>query len=246
MTEKEKARQGMLTMRTTIQTKMIKKTGNMRKVISVMALLLMSTMGYADSLERFINKYKEKEGAVYMVFNKDWHFNDASEGMEVSMGAQRFVSGTLALMGVEEMVSLRLDSCTEAVRGRFSDRVYDAVPEDYALVSENSSRHVYMSNSDEEYAYMLIVNNERPSLALFYVTSAFARAIMNDEGTGIDMEKFERYMERIFRGLEESLQGTGERVRDGLERLEKRIRERADEWEREYGKSGTDMLDCQF
>ena len=90
-----------------------------------MALLLMSTMGYADSLERFINKYKEKEGAVYMVFNKDWHFNDASEGMEVSMGAQRFVSGTLALMGVEEMVSLRLDSCTEAVLyGTFS---YDSL-----------------------------------------------------------------------------------------------------------------------
>lgn len=218
----------------------------MKKILTLLAVLLTCTMGYANSLERFINKYKEKEGAIYMVFNKDWHFNDVSDGMEVSMGAQRFVSGTLALMGVEEMVALRLDSCSEAVRERFADRIYDAVPEDYTLISEKNGRCIYMSNSDEEYAYMLVVNNENPGLTLLYVTNAFARAIMNDEGTGIDTDKFERYLERIFNGLEESLQGTGERVREGLKHLEKRIQERAKEWEKGYGKSETYMLDYPF
>ena len=217
----------------------------MKKIEALMVFLLVCTMGYANSLERFINKYKEKEGAAYMVFNKDWHFNDASDGRSASMGAQRFVSGTLALMGIEEMMSLRLDSCSASVRERFADNVYDAVPADYTLISEKNDRCIYMSNSDEEYAYMLVVNSESPGLTLLYVTNAFARAIMNDEGTGIDIDKFERYLERIFNGLEESLQGTGERFMEGLKRLEKRIQERADEWEKEYG-SSADWLDYSF
>ena len=207
---------------------------DIKKILTLLVVLFTYTVGYADSLERFINRYKEKDGAVYYVFNKDRHFNDTSEGMSVSMGTQRIVSGAMALMGVEEMVSLRLDSCTENVRERFTNRIYDAIPNDYSLLAEKNRRHVYMSNSEEEYAYILVVNNERPGLTLFYVTSAFVRAVMNDEGDGVDMDKFERYVEQRLERLEESLQGSGERVRKGLERFGKHLQERMEEWGEEY------------
>ena len=62
-----------------------------RKTIALACLLLACSMGYADSLERFVNRYKEKEGAVCRVFNKDRHFNDVPEE-DVSPEAQRLVS----------------------------------------------------------------------------------------------------------------------------------------------------------
>lgn len=211
-----------------------KRRNNMKKIIIATALLLIGTIGYANSLERFINKYKEKEGAAYIVFNRDYHFNDASEKIGISMAVQQLVSCTFAMMGIEEMVALKLDSCTEYVRSRFVDRVYDAIPKDYTLLSEEDGRSIYMSNSDEEFAYMLIVNENSPGLTLSYVTNTFVRAIMNEEGDAIDQERFEQYVERRIMRLEEAIQLSGERLMEGIKHLEKRIQERVEEWEQEY------------
>lgn len=203
----------------------------MQKTIAFVALLLVCSMGYATSLVRMVNQYKEKQGAVYYVLNRDYHFNDASEGVDIAPMTQQLVSGVLAAMGIEEVVALRLDSCAEDVKEHFTDHVYDAVPDDYTLVSDKDMRRTYVSNTDSAYAYIMVVDEERPGLILSYVTNSFVRAIMNDEGTGIDKDKLERYMNRLLEGLEEVLQESGERIKKGLQRLEKYIKEHVDEWE---------------
>ena len=68
-----------------------------------------------------------------------------------------------------------------------------------------------------------------PSLTRLYVTNAFMRAVMNDEGTGIDEEKFTRYLEGVVEGLEESMRGLGKSIEGGVRRLEKRL----EEWARD-------------
>ena len=203
----------------------------MKKYLIVIALLCACSISYAHSLERFINKYKEKSGASYIVLNKDFHFNDASDGVSMPKATQQFVSGALRVVGIEEMVALRLDSCEEAVRKQFVERVCEVVPEGYTLLSEKHKRSIYMSNSDAEYAYILIVNGHTPGLTHLYVTNTFVRAVMNEEGTGIDVDKFERYVERILKTLEEALQGSGVRLKEGLKRWEERIQKRVEEWE---------------
>ena len=207
------------------------KEASMKKFSVIIALLCICSISYAQSLERFINKYKEANGASYIVLNKDYHFNDISEGMGISKTTQQVISGTLRVAGIEEMVVLRLDSCAESVRKMFVEHVGDAIPAEYTLLSEKGARSVYMSNSDADYAYMLIVNAEAPGLTLLYVTNAFVRAVMNEEGTGIDLDKFERYVEHTLEALEESLQNSGEQLREGLKRWEKRIQKRIEEWE---------------
>lgn len=88
-----------------------------RKTIALACLLLACSMGYADSLERFVNRYKEKEGAVCRVFNKDRHFNDVPEE-DVSPEAQRLVSGMLAVMGARS-------GCHSSWSGVLSPRAND-------------------------------------------------------------------------------------------------------------------------
>lgn len=207
----------------------------MKKCIALIILLLSCSLNYANSLERFINKYKEKKGAVYYVLNRDYRFNDVPEDCNLSSATRQIVSGALAMTGVEEMVILRLDSCKKSVRERFIDRVYDAIPNDYTLLAENNRLRVYLNNSDKDYAYMLVVNDEVPSLTLSYVTNAFVRAIMNDKGDAIDMNKFERYMEMRIDGLEDALRGFGERLKIGVERLEKQIQEGVKDWSERNG-----------
>ena len=75
---------------------------------------------------------------------------------------------------------------------------------------------------------MLIVNNsvEKPRLTRLYVTNNFLRAIMNDEGTAVDNDKFERYLEDRADKLEESAKGLGRSLEEGMRRLEERITER--------------------
>ena len=203
----------------------------MKKFLVIIALLCICSISNAQSLERFINKYKEVSGASYIVLNKDYHFNDVSEGMGISKANQQIISGTLRVAGIEEMVALRLDSCAESVRRLFVEHVGDAIPVEYTLLSEKSERSVHMSNSDADYAYMLVVNTEAPGLTLLYVTNAFVRAVMNEEGTGIDLDKFERYVEHMLEALEGSLHGSGEQLKEGFRRWEKRIRKRIEEWE---------------
>ena len=147
---------------------------------------------------------------------------------------QKVVSTTLSVMGVEELLRLRLDSCSERVRENFVEGIYDAIPMDYSLLSENGRQCIYMHNADEEFAYILIVNNESPSLTLAYVTNSVVRAVMNDEGSGVDMDKFENYLLQRLEKLELLIQNSGERLKEGI----KRIEERAREWSEESENSG--------
>ena len=207
----------------------------MKKTFVLTCLLLACSLTYADSLERFVNRYKEKEGAECRVLNRDYHFNDVPDGT-MSVEAQRLVSGTMALMGVEEWMTLKLDQCRESVRERFVERVADAVPSDYTLLKENGCCSVYVNNAEEDYAYLVVVDGDvaAPSLTRLYVTNAFVRAVMNEEGTGIDEEKFTRYLEGLAEGLEKLMRELGGTLEEGLKRLEKRLQERAKELEREH------------
>lgn len=203
----------------------------MKKIITLVALLFVCSLGYANSLQRFINNYKEKDGARCKVYNRDSHFNDVPDDA-FSPFSLKLRSGTLKVLGIEEMVILQLDSCREAVRERFVDDVYDVVPLDYSLLTEKSGHQIYMSNSDEEYAYVLIVNSKKPGLTLMYVVNSFVRALVNDEGDGIDSEKFGRYLEQGADKLGESMLEAGEKIKGGLQRLQ----ERAKEWQEESEK----------
>ena len=209
--------------------------GTMKKIAALISLLCVCSLASADSLERLVNQYKEKDGAVCRVLNRDYHFNDIS-GEEMSMDAQRFVGGMMALMGVEEWTTLNLERCKESIRERFVDKVIDAVPDDYALLIERGYCSVYVNNAEEEYAYLVVADCDilEPSLTRLYVTNAFMRAIMNDEGTGIDEEKFSRYLEGLAEGMEKSLRGLGGSLEKGTKRLEKWLQERTEELEREF------------
>lgn len=206
----------------------------MKKVITFIALLLVCTLGYADSLQRLINTYKEKDGVRCKVFNRDSNFNDVPDDA-FSPLSMKLRSGTLKVMGVEEMVVLQLDSCSESSCRQFVEDVFDAIPTDYSLLSDKNHYRIYMSNSDEEYAYMLIVNGRLPGLTLMYVTNGFIRALVNDEGNGVDSEKLGRYLEQRAEQFGETMHGVGEKVKLGLQRLQ----ERAKEWSEESSKKDT-------
>ena len=209
--------------------------GTMKKIAALISLLCVCSLASADSLERLVNQYKEKDGAVCRVLNRDYHFNDIS-GEDMSMDAQRLVGGMMALMGVEEWTTLKLERCKESTRERFVDKVIDAVPDDYALLIERGYCSVYVNNAEEEYAYLVVADCDilEPSLTRLYVTNAFMRAIMNDEGTGIDEEKFSRYLEGLAEGMEKSLRGLGGSLEKGTKRLEKWLQECTEEVEHEF------------
>jgi hypothetical protein len=206
----------------------------MKKVITFIALLLVCTLGYADSLQRLINTYKEKDGVRCKVFNRDSNFNDVPDDA-FSPLSMKLRSGTLKVMGIEEMVVLQLDSCCESICRQFVEDVFDAIPTDYSLLSDKNHYRIYMSNSDEEYAYMLIVNGRLPGLTLMYVTNGFIRALVNDEGNGVDSEKLGRYLEQRAEQFGETMHEVGEKVKLGLQRLQ----ERAKEWSEESSKKDT-------
>lgn len=210
----------------------------MKKTVLLLSLMLACSIGYADSLDRFINKYKDKRGAEYKVVNVNSDL-DAMVADGIAKGNKRaaIIRGSLVMMGIREVVTLRLDSCKQSVRAKFFTEVLEVVPDSYSLLTEKGNSLVYMDNSDAEYAYLLIVNNsvEKPRLRRLYVTNAFVRAIMNDSGDGIDKEKFERYLERQADVLEETARETGKSIEEGVKRLERHMQERIEKWEEGAG-----------
>ena len=206
----------------------------MKKVVLLLSLSIVCSMGYADSLDRFIGKYKDKRGAEYRVVNVNSDL-DAMVADGIAKGHKRaaMIRGGLVMMGIREVVTLRLDSCKQSVRTRFFADVLDVIPENYSLLMEKGNSLVYMDNSDEEYAYLLIINNsvEKPRLRQLYVTNVFVRAIMNDEGTAIDKDKFGRFLERQAEVLGEAARETGRSIGEGAKNLERRLQERMQQWE---------------
>lgn len=219
----------------------------MKKTFLLLSLMLACSIGYADSLDRFINKYKDKRGAEYKVVNVNSDL-DAMVADGIAKGNKRaaIIRGSLVMMGIREVVTLRLDSCKQSVRAKFFTEVLEVVPDTYSLLTEKGNSLVYMDNSDAEYAYLLIVNNsvEKPRLRRLYVTNAFVRAIMNDNGDGIDKEKFERYLERQADVLEETARETGRSIEEGVKRLERHMQERIEKWEEGVG--GALFDECTF
>ena len=202
----------------------------MKKSIFLIILLFISSVGHADSLQRFINRYSDVDGAQYKVFNRDSHFNDVPAN-SFSPFSLKMRSGSLKVMGIEEMVILQLEQCRESVQERFVENVTDAIPDEYSLVAENIRYQIYLSNQDEDYAYMLIVNHKLPGLTLMYVTNGFVRAILNDEGDGFDPDKLERYLEQGAERLGESMINFGEKIKEGMLRLQESTKERVEEAE---------------
>lgn len=202
----------------------------MKKTISLILLLLVCSWASADSLERFVDRYKDKKGVVYKVINTNSNLDDLVEsGLAKGRKRASLMRGSLVMMGVEEIVILNLDSCRSAVRSRFFANVMEAIPESYTVLTEKGDRIVYVNNYDEDFAYILIVNNnvEKPRLTRLYVTNNFLRAVMNDEGTAVDGDKFERYLEERADRLEESAKGLGRSIEEGLRRLEHRFTDRS-------------------
>ena len=68
-----------------------------------------------------------------------------------------------------------------------------------------------------------------------YVTNGFIRALVNDEGNGVDSEKLGRYLEQRAEQFGETMHEVGEKVKLGLQRLQ----ERAKEWSEESSKKDT-------
>ena len=201
----------------------------MKKMVTLIALLLVCTWAKADSMDRFINRYKEKDGAEYRVINVNSTLDELMENGAVK-GRKRasLLRGTLVMMGIEEIETLNLDLCKSSVRSRFFANVLDEIPEGYSILTETGDRIVYVNNMEEDFAFVIIVNNnvEKPRLTRMYVSNAFMRAVMNDEGTEVDGQKLERYLEGRADKLEESAKEGIRAIENGLRRLEKRIEER--------------------
>ena len=201
----------------------------MKKMVTLIALLLVCMWAKADSMDRFINRYKEKDGAEYRVINVNSTLDELMENGAVK-GRKRasLLRGTLVMMGIEEIETLNLDLCKSSVRSRFFANVLDEIPEGYSILTETGDRIVYVNNMEEDFAFVIIVNNnvEKPRLTRMYVSNAFMRAVMNDEGTEVDGQKLERYLEGRADKLEESAKEGIRAIENGLRRLEKRIEER--------------------
>ena len=201
----------------------------MKKMVTLISLLLVCTWAKADSMDRFINRYKEKDGAEYRVINVNSTLDELMENGAVK-GRKRasLLRGTLVMMGIEEIETLNLDLCKSSVRSRFFANVLDEIPEGYSILTETGDRIVYVNNMEEDFAFVIIVNNnvEKPRLTRMYVSNAFMRAVMNDEGTEVDGQKLERYLEGRADKLEESAKEGIRAIENGLRRLEKRIEER--------------------
>ena len=198
-------------------------------MVTLIALLLVCTWAKADSMDRFINRYKEKDGAEYRVINVNSTLDELM-GTGAVKGRKRasLLRGTLVMMGIEEIETLNLDLCKSSVRSRFFANVLDEIPEGYSILTETGDRIVYVNNMEEDFAFVIIVNNnvEKPRLTRMYVSNAFMRAVMNDEGTEVDGQKLERYLEGRADKLEESAKEGIRAIENGLRRLEKRIEER--------------------
>ena len=180
-------------------------------------------------MDRFINRYKEKDGAEYRVINVNSTLDElVQSGAAKGRKRASLLRGTLVMMGIEEVETLNLDLCKSSVRGRFFANVLDEIPEGYSVLTETGDRIVYINNMEEDFAYVIIVNNnvEKPRLTRMYVSNAFLRAVMNDEGTEVDGQKFERYLEGRADKLEESAKEGIRAIENGLRRLEKRVEER--------------------
>lgn len=201
----------------------------MRKLTTLLVFLFVCAWAKADSMDRFINRYKEKDGAEYRVINVNSTLDELMENGAVK-GRKRasLLRGTLVMMGIEEIETLNLDLCKSSVRSRFFANVLDEIPEGYSILTETGDRIVYVNNMEEDFAFVIIVNNnvEKPRLTRMYVSNAFMRAVMNDEGTEVDGQKLERYLEGRADKLEESAKEGIRAIENGLRRLEKRIEER--------------------
>lgn len=205
----------------------------MKKVFALFAFSLLCSLSYGYSLQRFINIYKEKDGARCKVLNRDSRFNDVPDDA-FSPLSMKLRSGSLKVMGIEKMVTLQLDSCREEVRESFVDGVYDVIPMDYSWLTEKGGYSIYMSNSDEEYAVTLIID-QCTHEAIGHIHQRESRLlVVNDKHIGIDSDKFGRYLEQGAEKLGESMYEAGEKIKGGLQRLQ----ERAKEWQEESENEG--------
>ena len=69
------------------------------------------------------------------------------------------------------------------------------------------------------------------------MTNVIVRAIMNDEGTAIDKDKFGRFLERQAEVLGEAARETGRSIGEGAKNLEKHLQERMRQWEEDSDKA---------
>jgi hypothetical protein len=200
----------------------------MKKMATFITLLLVCIWVKADSMDRFVNRYKDKAGAEYRVINANSTLDELIES-GIAKGRKRasILRGTLVMMGVEEIETLDLEACKSTVRSRFFSNVLDEIPANYSILTETGDHIIYINNMDEDFAYVLIVNNnvDKPRLTRMYVSNTFLRAVMNDEGTEVDGDKLERYLERRAEKLEEAAKEGIRAIENGLRRLEKQFEE---------------------
>ena len=125
----------------------------MRKLTTLLVFLFVCAWAKADSMDRLINRYKQKDGAEYRVVNVNSTLTELVES-GVAKGRKRasLIRGTLVMMGIEEVETLNLDLCKSSVRGRFFANVLDEIPEGYSVLTETGDRIVYINNMEEDFA----------------------------------------------------------------------------------------------
>lgn len=172
-------------------------------------MLLVCSVGYAESLHHFIEGYRKQEGVKYMVFNRNSKLNSVPKNA-FSPFSLKMRSGTLKVLGIEKMMVLQLHLCEEEICEMFTDEACHAVPVDFSQVNDTEKYQVFVNNSEEKGAQILILNYKTPGLSLLYVTNAFFRAIISDSGDELDMDKLQDYLDQYFEKIQEKVSSLGD------------------------------------
>lgn len=181
----------------------------MKKFYVLIALLLVCSLGYANSLDRFIDKYKEKNGAKYVVINEDTNLDELVDGdgfvfsLQGRKGLLRQLGSQLLNgLGVEEIELLDLEGCKKGVRKRFCKRSLKVIPEGYELLAESRMGDVYLCMTGEGDAQLLIVSREEgmPRLTLVEMTPGLVEKVIGAGSNGVSYleSAFEKYLRPIL------------------------------------------------
>ena len=140
----------------------------MKKIITVLLLLLVAAVTKADGLDRLASRFKEKEGALYMAsieeidkLEKAGYFKVRKKRCEDKEDAvNRFVE-KLNDKGVKDARALILDDCTCDVKQRFMKKIDDAIPGSYEsfirLGGDDGNFRVYVKKMDESVKLLCII-----------------------------------------------------------------------------------------
>lgn len=140
----------------------------MKKLHLLLLMLLCTPFIYAQSINKLIDQYKDKQGVVYQNIDKDMLKSVASLNKELST--------------VDQVIVLSFDDCAPELIKKFSDDIRDVkVDKEYSTLIKTSE--------DDEYVHILSKTVDGKIVGLIILQSESDEAnLVWVKGTGLSMD----------------------------------------------------------